>query len=531
MKSRSDKLAKLKEDKLSTSNQRKVDDIEFVSRVAKDLKETIAELKAVLGVGVDVNASELIEEIKNIQSLAPEIKKLEKVIEEIHIPEIPPIPEDIELKGIDDLKEAIGTYTEAVKGMPKVPESITLEDIDMLLVNLTMLDAAVRELNIPEEISLTGTEGIEKAIKNIKVPETKVSYIDDKNTKEIINGIKKSHKEFSNEVNGVLKKLITVVKTLEKNVYKGDQTVGDYIPVRRVRHVGSRLIFDDDAWTGSSSGGGTSFATVTSNTTGGQAVPVVNPDGSNVSSGGSSSGTEYVEDAVSPANPSAGALSLRRRDSLAAETTTDGDWVTANATNKGEQYVKHVDAIDTELPTAVALSDTLSNPTTPLVGSATLGWQATSSLWGRVHAHKFTADGVVPADHLALVVGGPILFYNGTTFDRARGDITNGLDVDVTRSALPSGAATATKQDTISNSISDQLDQYKINDIEKGVTYNYYGFTDKAETWYILRETIAGTEYRYATVTNNTAIDYDTAITGAWATRASLVYGYFHGAF
>lgn len=60
---------------------------------------------------------------------------------------------------------------------------------------------------------------------------------------------------------------------------------------------------------------------------------------------GGASVTEYVEDAVAPANPTAPAQSLRRRDTLSAETDTDGDWVTANSTNKGEQYVKHVDPI------------------------------------------------------------------------------------------------------------------------------------------------------------------------------------------
>ena len=55
-----------------------------------------------------------------------------------------------------------------------------------------------------------------------------------------------------------------------------------------------------------------------------------------------------------------------------------------------------VGSVDTELPAAAALADTTANPTTPLVGAA-------------------------------------LEVFNGTTWDRARGDITNGLDVDVTR--------------------------------------------------------------------------------------------------
>lgn len=73
---------------------------------------------------------------------------------------------------------------------------------------------------------------------------------------------------------------------------------------------------------------------------------VVNADGSAVAGGGGGGGgTEYTEDAATPANPTAGGLSLRRRDALAGETTADGDWVTLNGTDKGEMYVKHVDAI------------------------------------------------------------------------------------------------------------------------------------------------------------------------------------------
>jgi hypothetical protein len=52
--------------------------------------------------------------------------------------------------------------------------------------------------------------------------------------------------------------------------------------------------------------------------------------------------------------------------------------------------------VDTELPVAGALADAAGNPTTPTVGAGAL-------------------------------------LFNGSTWDRMRGDITNGLDVDVTR--------------------------------------------------------------------------------------------------
>ena len=67
-------------------------------------------------------------------------------------------------------------------------------------------------------------------------------------------------------------------------------------------------------------------------------------------------------------------------------------------------------SVDTELPTGVLLADNLSNPTTPLVGAASMVWDPANG-WLRV-----------------------------------RGDTGFGIDVDVTRSVLPAGAATAAKQ-------------------------------------------------------------------------------------
>lgn len=56
-------------------------------------------------------------------------------------------------------------------------------------------------------------------------------------------------------------------------------------------------------------------------------------------------GTQYTEDDAAPANPVGTALALVRDDALSGQTTTDGDVVAARGTDKGEVYVKHVDAI------------------------------------------------------------------------------------------------------------------------------------------------------------------------------------------
>lgn len=73
------------------------------------------------------------------------------------------------------------------------------------------------------------------------------------------------------------------------------------------------------------------------------AVAIVDTDGVQISSFGG--GTQYTEDAAAAANPVGTALIMVRDDALSGQTTTDGDNVAARGTDKGELYVKHVDAI------------------------------------------------------------------------------------------------------------------------------------------------------------------------------------------
>lgn len=61
--------------------------------------------------------------------------------------------------------------------------------------------------------------------------------------------------------------------------------------------------------------------------------------------GAGGSGTEYTEDAAAAGNPVGGAVILVRADALAGVTSADGDNIAARGTDKGELYVKHVDAI------------------------------------------------------------------------------------------------------------------------------------------------------------------------------------------
>lgn len=80
---------------------------------------------------------------------------------------------------------------------------------------------------------------------------------------------------------------------------------------------------------------------------------------------GGGGGTEYTEDAAAAANPAGQMLILRRKDTLSsAEVSADGDNIAANATAKGELYVKHTDAVavtnanlDAALSTLLTQSD------------------------------------------------------------------------------------------------------------------------------------------------------------------------------
>lgn len=68
----------------------------------------------------------------------------------------------------------------------------------------------------------------------------------------------------------------------------------------------------------------------------------------------------------------------------------------------------------------------------------------------------------------------------------------------------------------------DPLAVYQATDADTSNSVKYYGFTDKDENWYILRDD-SGSSYRYAKGSGN--------YTTAWSGRAGLDYGYFYEVF
>lgn len=89
---------------------------------------------------------------------------------------------------------------------------------------------------------------------------------------------------------------------------------------------------------------------------------------------------------------------------------------------------------------------------------------------------------------------------------------------------FPSGGGSS---NLANETISDALDTYKVSDIDDAGTTKYYGFLRKDGAWYIMKEDTVAKTYRYT----KGSTGYETATTGAWATRASLSYDYFHNTF
>lgn len=71
--------------------------------------------------------------------------------------------------------------------------------------------------------------------------------------------------------------------------------------------------------------------------------------------------------------------------------------------------------------------------------------------------------------------------------------------------------------------LSDQLKQYKVNDIDVDSDPQYFGFTDKDGNWYISKKTESSGAFRYAKGTSN--------YTTNWSGRSLLSYDYFYNVF
>lgn len=171
--------------------------------------------------------------------------------------------------------------------------------------------------------------------------------------------------------------------------------------------------------------------------------------------GGSSS--DVTEDAASLADPIGPQIMARRRDALSAETTTDADNVALNATNNGELYVKHVDAIpitdnggSLTIDGTVAVSGTvaISAASLPLpTGAATAALQTQPG----VDIGDVTVNNASGASAVNIQDGGNSITVDGSVTANA------GTNLNTSLLALESGgnlAAAATSLALLDNAIS-----------------------------------------------------------------------------
>lgn len=134
--------------------------------------------------------------------------------------------------------------------------------------------------------------------------------------------------------------------------------------------------------------------------------------------------------------------------------------------------------INTELADSILADDSTAAPTTAPVYSFLMGLKSGTSQWARARMAPDNADGLSTDSTGHIQVLAHTLAFNGSTWDRIRGDTTNGIDVDVTRVggtvavtqsgtwnitnisgtiSLPTGAATEATLSTLNGKIPSNL--------------------------------------------------------------------------
>lgn len=192
-------------------------------------QKKIDQFKKVLEVGVEVDAYDLIDELKEIKAFVPAVKELVDALDGV---EIPPVPETIEVKGLQDVTDRFEKQLELLEKI----SNIKLPDVDVKV----------------ESISKANADQITKNVKKLIEVNKDVGVLNTEVTNELI------------------KKLDNVINVVEANKPpEPSQAKADWIPVRRVRVMGNTTIFDDDSWAGGGGGNsGTSGVVIVTNSDG-----------------------------------------------------------------------------------------------------------------------------------------------------------------------------------------------------------------------------------------------------------------------
>lgn len=156
------------------------------------------------------------------------------------------------------------------------------------------------------------------------------------------------------------------------------------------------------------------------------AVRLTDTGGDYVSAG---AGTQYTEDDAAAANPIGTMGMMVRVDVPHALTSNDGDNIAFRGTNKGEQFVKHIDAVPV-FPSGIF---TISGTHMP----HTMGQQIINKL----------ASIDTNTDGIEALLSGTIAVSNAGLTELAAAINSNKLDINIVTDAA--GLATSAKQDTI----------------------------------------------------------------------------------
>lgn len=141
-------------------------------------------------------------------------------------------------------------------------------------------------------------------------------------------------------------------------------------------------------------------------------------------------GTQRVTVATDDLVPiSAASLPLPTGAATSANQLPDGHNVTVDNAAGSPAQVEIGDG--TDQVSVTALADDFANPTALEVGAFMMGWDTTT--WDRIRTTGVTSDAKAADGSGDIATVSFNLAFNGATWDRIRGDITNGLDVDVTR--------------------------------------------------------------------------------------------------
>ena len=220
------------------------------SDVAKVLDKQISDFKALFDSGVELKAAELIEELGKIKAFVPVIERFTAALSEIKVPDTIDvnIPESIELEGLHELKDVISTQSTILKSL-SIPESIELQGVNDLKTVFEQQSKLLASVTIPSTVELDGLPQLVKLINK---------YVNQISKLEVALGKEKTvHVDFINDsgVKVITDALGELSKAVGSNTTIANQAPSEAIPVRRVRKIGERLIFDDDVWTGSNAGG------------------------------------------------------------------------------------------------------------------------------------------------------------------------------------------------------------------------------------------------------------------------------------